>query len=193
MDKVLLARWETTTFVAALRHDGLTAPMVLDGPINGEWFLAYVEQVLCPTLKAGDIAVVDNLGSHRNAKIRHAIEARDATLMFLPRYSPDLNRIEMAFSKLKPPLRKAAERSTEALWNRIGQLTELFTPVDCVNYFKVAGYGATGADSALAPVPAPWRRQARPWFAGRSYPAHVLRRRRRYAGSAGSHGDYPRR
>ena len=143
MDKVPLARWETTTFVAALRHDGLTAPMVLDGPINGEWFLAYVEQVLCPTLKPGDIVVVDNLGSHRNAKIREAIEACGASLVFLPKYSPDLNPIEMAFSKLKALLRKAAERSTEALWNRIGQLIDAFTPNDCANYFKAAGYGAS--------------------------------------------------
>lgn len=143
MDKVPLARWETTTFVAALRHDSLTAPMVLDGPINGEWFLAYVEQVLCPTLRPGDLVVVDNLGSHRNTRIRQAIEACEASLIFLPKYSPDLNPIEMAFSKLKAMLRKAAERSTEALWNRIGQLIDAFTPDECANYFKAAGYGAT--------------------------------------------------
>ena len=142
LDKVPLARWETTTFVAALRWNGLTAPMVLDGPINGEWFLAYVEQVLCPTLEPGDIVILDWLGSHRSPKIREAIEACGASLSYLPKYSPDLNPIEMAFSKLKALLRKAAERSTEALWSRIGQLLDAFTPNDCANYFKAAGYGA---------------------------------------------------
>ena len=140
LDKVPLARWETTTFLAALRYDGLTAPMVLDGPIDGAWFLAYVEQVLCPTLQAGDIVIIDNLGSHRSSKIREAIEAKHASLLYLPKYSPDLNPIEMAFSKLKALLRKAAERSTEALWNRIGQILDDFTPQDCANYFKAAGY-----------------------------------------------------
>lgn len=143
MDKVPLARWETTTFVAALRCDGLTAPMVLEGPINGEWFLAYVEQVLCPTLKPGDVVVVDNLGSHRNPRIRLAIEACGASLVFLPKYSPDLNPIEMAFSELKALLRKAAERSTEALWNRIGLIIDGFTPDECANSFTAAGYGPT--------------------------------------------------
>lgn len=142
LDKVPLARWETTTFVAALRCDGLTAPMVLDGPINGEWFFAYVEQVLCPTLRPGDIVILDWLGSHRSPRIRQAIEACGASLSYLPKYSPDLNPIEMAFSKLKALLRKAAERSTEALWNRIGLLLDAFTPQDCANYFKAAGYGA---------------------------------------------------
>ncbi len=99
--------------------------------------------MLCPTLQPGDIVVVDNLGSHRNAKIREAIEACFASLICLPKYSPDLNPIEMAFSKLKALLRKAAERSTEALWNRIGQLIDAFTPQDCTNYFKAAGYGPT--------------------------------------------------
>ena len=142
LDKVPLARWQTTTFVAALRCDGLTAPMVLDGPIDREWFTAYVEQVLCPTLKAGDIVAVDNLGSHRNDKVRQAIEACGASLVFLPKYSPDLNPIEMAFAKLKALLRKAAERSTSALWDRIGRVLDAFTPQECANYFKAAGYGA---------------------------------------------------
>ena len=142
IDKVPLARWETTTFVAALRHDRLTAPMVLDGPINGEWFLAYVEQVLVPTLKPGDIVALDNLGSHRSHRIRELIEACGATLLYLPKYSPELNPIEMAFAKLKSGLRKAAERSTEALWNRIGQLCDTYTPQECANYFRAAGYGA---------------------------------------------------
>jgi transposase len=140
LDKVPLACWETTTFLAALRHDGLTAPMVLDGPINGAGFLAYVEQVLSPTLKPGDIVVIDNLGSHRSPTIRELIEARGARLVYLPKYSPDLNPIEMAFAKLKGLLRKAAERSTEALWHRIGQLLGDFTPEECANYFRAAGY-----------------------------------------------------
>jgi transposase len=142
LDKVPLARWETTTFVAGLRHDRLTAPMVLHGPINGAAFLAYVEQVLGPALEPGDIVVIDNLGSHRSFKIRELIENRGASLVYLPKYSPDLNPIEMAFAKLKARLRKAAERSTAALWNRIGQLLADFTPQECANYFKAAGYAA---------------------------------------------------
>jgi transposase len=140
VDKVPLARWQTTTFVAALRHDGLTAPMVLDRPIDGDWFLAYVQQVLCPSLRRGDIIVMDNLGSHRSPKIEEAIKARRARLLYLPKYSPDLNPIEMAFAKLKAHLRKAAERSTDALWTRIGQSLDSFTPDECANYFKAAGY-----------------------------------------------------
>jgi transposase len=128
IDKVTLARWETTTLVAALRHDGLTAPMVLDGPINGEWFLAYVEQVLVPMLKPGDLVVMDNLGSHRSHGVRELIAACGASFLYLPKYSPELNPIEMAFAKLKGGLHKAAERTTEALWNRIGQLCDTFTP-----------------------------------------------------------------
>lgn len=143
LGKLPLARWTTTTFVAALRHDGLTAPMVLDGPINGEWFRAYVEQVLCPTLRAGDIVVLDNLGSHKSPKVREAIEAMGASLLYLPAYSPDLNPIEMAFSKLKALLRKAAERSVDALWDRIGQLIDEFSPTECANFFKAAGYAPT--------------------------------------------------
>jgi transposase len=140
LDKVPLARWRTTTFLAGLRLEGLTAPMVLDGPIDGDWFLAYVEQVLAPTLKRGDIVVVDNLGSHKNPKVRQAIKAANARLLFLPKYSPDLNPIEMAFAKLKARLRKAAERSTDALWSRIGEVLDDFSPNECANYFKAAGY-----------------------------------------------------
>jgi transposase len=143
LGKVPLARWATTTFVAALRYDGLTAPMVLDGPINGAWFRAYVEQVLAPTLKAGDIVIIDNLGSHKSPHIRQAIEAKGATLLYLPPYSPDLNPIEMAFSKLKAHLRKAAERSVDALWDRIGLLIDEFSPAECANFFKAAGYAPT--------------------------------------------------
>jgi len=138
--KIPLARWQTTTFLAALRCDGMTAPMVLDGPIDGEWFLAYVEQILCPSLKANDVVILDNLGSHKSDKIRLAIEARGASLLYLPKYSPDLNPIENAFAKLKAGLRRAAERSTEALWNRIGSIIGTYTPRECANYFRAAGY-----------------------------------------------------
>ena len=132
--------WKTTTFVAGLRLSGLTAPMVLDGPINSLWFQAYVDQVLAPTLSPGDIVVMDNLGSHKGAGVRGAIEAVGATLLYLPPYSPDFNPIEKAFSKLKALLRKAAERSVDALWNRIGALLEEFTPNECANFFAAAGY-----------------------------------------------------
>jgi transposase len=138
--KVPMARWQTTTFLAALRIDRMTAAMVLDGPIDGEWFLAYVEQVLCPTLVAGDIVILDNLGSHRSDKVRQAIEARGATLLYLPKYSPDLNPIENAFAKLKAALRRAAARSTEALWTCIGHIIGSYTPRECANYFRAAGY-----------------------------------------------------
>ena len=143
LGKVPLARWNTTTFIAALRQDQLTAPMVLDRAINGEWFRAYVEQVLVPTLKPGDIVVMDNLGSHKSEAVRKAIEAVGARRVLLPSYSPDLNPIEMAFSKLKAHLRKAAERSVDALWNRIGQILDDYTPQECANYFKAAGYAST--------------------------------------------------
>lgn len=143
VDKIPLARWHTTTFLAALRYDRMAAPMVLDGPIDGTWFLAYVEQVLCPTLAAGDIVVLDNLGSHRSDKIRQAIEAAGASLLYLPKYSPDLNPIENAFAKLKAGLRRAKARSTQALWTHIGHLIDDFTPDECTNYFKAAGYGSS--------------------------------------------------
>jgi transposase len=132
--------WKTTTFIAGLRQSGLTAPMVLDGPINGVWFQAYVDRVLVPTLSPGDIVVMDNLGSHKGAGVRKAIEAAGATLLYLPPYSPDFNPIEKAFSKLKALLRKAAERNVDALWNRIGALLEQFTPKECANFFAAAGY-----------------------------------------------------
>jgi transposase len=138
--KVPHGHWKTTTFVAGLRHDGLTAPFVLDGPINGECFKAYVENVLVPALSEGDIVLIDNLGSHKSPKIKNAIAAAGAELRFLPRYSPDLNPIEMAFSKLKTLLRKASERTVEALWNRIGELLSHFPRQECQNYFQAAGY-----------------------------------------------------
>ena len=141
--KVPFGRWRTTTVVAALRCDQIIAPMVLDRPIDGLWFLAYVEQVLVPELRPGDIVVMDNLGSHKSPKIEAAIQAAGAHLRYLPAYSPDLNPIEMAFSKLKAGLRKAAERAVEPLWARIGQLLDDFSPDECSNFFKAAGYGST--------------------------------------------------
>ena len=135
-----LTHWKTLTFLAALRQDSVTAPFVLDGPINGEWFRAYVEQVLVPTLRPGDIVVMDNLGSHKGEDVRKMIEAAGATLSFLPPYSPDLNPIEMMFAKLKALLRKADERSVTSLWKRIGKLLNHFPPNECANYLKAAGY-----------------------------------------------------
>jgi len=132
--------WKITTFTAGLRAGGLTAPMVLDGPMTGEWFKAYVTQVLSPALKPGDIVVRDNLSAHKSDDIRGAIEAAGAELRYLPPYSPDLNPIEQAFSKLKAHLRKHKERSIESLWNRIGALLSCFTPVECQNFFHHAGY-----------------------------------------------------
>ncbi len=132
--------WKTTTFIAGLRLTGLTAPMVLDGPINGVWFQAYVDQVLVPTLAPGDIVVMDNLGSHKGVGVRKAIEAAGATLLYLPPYSPDFNPIEKAFSKLKALLRKAAERTVDGLWNKIGQLLSDFKPTECANFFAASGY-----------------------------------------------------
>jgi len=119
-----------------LRHDRITAPFVLDGPINGESFKAYVEQMLVPTLKAGDIVIMDNLGSHKSAEIRKMIRAAGARLMFLPPYSPDLNPIEQVFAKLKALLRKAEERTVEAVWRRIGKLLACFPPNECANYLQ---------------------------------------------------------
>ena len=134
--------WKTTTFVAGLRLTGMMATMVLDGPINLEAFQAYVDQVLVPELRPGDIVIMDNLSSHKGSAIRQAIEAADASLLFLPPYSPDFNPIENAFAKLKALLRGAAERTVEALWTTIGSLIDRFTPEECVNYFAAAGYDA---------------------------------------------------
>lgn len=134
--------WKTTTFVGALRLNGMTAPMVLDGPMNGAWFLAYVEQVLAPTLKPGDIVIMDNLAAHKSAPVRNAIEAAGARLLFLPPYSPDLNPIENAFSKLKALLRKAAARSIDQLWDAIARIIQTYSPRECANYFAAAGYDA---------------------------------------------------
>lgn len=134
--------WKTLTFIAALRCDRLDAPLVIDGPINGESFAAYVEQVLVPTLKEGDIVVLDNLGSHKGAAVRLMIRAVGARVFFLPPYSPDLNPIEQVFAKLKTLLRKAAERTITATWQRIGQLLDAFTPQECANYLRNSGYAS---------------------------------------------------
>ena len=131
------------TFVAALRHDRIEAPFVLDGPINGECFKTYVEKVLVPTLAAGDLVMMDNLGSHKGKAIRRAIRAAGAKLFFLPKYSPDLNPIEQVFAKLKHLLRKAAARTVESVIAAIGQLLGTYTPQECTNYFTNAGYGQT--------------------------------------------------
>lgn len=130
------------TFIAALRIDRIDAPCVFDGPINGVSFLAYVEQVLVPTLKPGDIVVIDNLGSHKSKRVRAAIRAAGARLFFLPPYSPDLNPIEQVFSKLKSMLRKAQERTVDDLWRRIGALMPAFPPNECANYFRNSGYAS---------------------------------------------------
>lgn len=132
--------WKTSTFVAGLRRTGLTAPLVVDGAINGDIFRAYVEQVLAPALKRGDIVILDNLSSHKVAGVRQAIEATGATLVYLPPYSPDLNPIEHAFAKLKALLRKLAARTVTSLWAALGDLLDRFTPQECANYFASAGY-----------------------------------------------------
>ena len=132
--------WKTTTFVAGLRLTGLVAPMVLDGPINRNAFQAYVDQVLVPALSPGDVVVMDNLGSHKGPAVRRAIEAAGATLLYLPPYSPDFNPIENAFAKLKALLRKAAERTIDALCTTIGRLLDALTPTECANYFRAASY-----------------------------------------------------
>ena len=134
--------WKTTTFIGGLRLSVMTAPMVLDGPMTAAWFLAYVEQVLVPTLTPGDIVILDNLAAHKSAAARDAIEATGARMLFLPPYSPDLNPIENAFSKLKAQLRKAAARTLEQLWNAIAQAIDAFTPNECANYFAAAEYDA---------------------------------------------------
>ena len=135
-------RWKTLTFLAALRHDRIEAPCVIDGPINGTIFRAWVEQFLIPTLRPGDVVVLDNLGSHKGAAVRRAIRAAGAHLLFLPPYSPDLNPIELMFAKLKTLLRKADERSQAAVTERLGMILDQFTPDECSNYLHHAGYGS---------------------------------------------------
>ena len=135
--------WKTVTFIAGLRHDKMVAPFVIEGAMNGETFLAYIEQFLAPTLKPGDIVVMDNVSTHKVNGVAEAIQAVGATLSYLPQYSPDLNPIEQAFSKLKTLLRKAAERTVPALRRRVGKLLASFTPADCMNFLLHSGYGST--------------------------------------------------
>lgn len=134
--------WKTTTFTAGLRLGGIAAPMVLDGPMNGDAFLAYIRQVLIPELTPGDVVIMDNLPAHKVAGVREAIETAGANLIYLPPYSPDFNPIEMAFSKLKAYLRAAAARTIPDLWQAIADAIKQFKPDECRNYFKAAGYDA---------------------------------------------------
>ena len=133
--------WKTTTFLAGLRHDGLVAPLVLDGPINGCAFLAWTQQFLVPQLRPGDLVIADRLGSHKSAAAREAIEACGAELILLPSYSHDLNPIEQVFAKLKALLRKAAPRTRERLWQTIGDNISMFSPAECLSYLRHCGYG----------------------------------------------------
>ena len=136
-------KWETLTFVAALRCDRLDAPCVFDGAMNGDRFRAYVEHLLVPTLRDGDIVIMDNLGSHKSQPVRRMIRAAGAKLFFLPKYSPDLQPIEQVFAKLKHSLRKAQARTVDTLWQAIGARLNDFTPEECANYLKNSGYAAT--------------------------------------------------
>ena len=145
--KVPHGHWKTTTFLAALRSTGLTAPLVIDGPVNGDIFLAYVEQHLVPTLKAGDIVIMDNLSSHKRAGVREAIESVGASLVYLPPYSPDFNPIELLFSKFKWLLRSVADRTIEALWQTCGKLLDEFSEPECRNYFRHCGYATPNPDA----------------------------------------------
>jgi transposase len=140
--KVPHGHWKMTTFVAGLRQSGMTAPFVVDAPMNGEIFLTYLEQCLVPTLSPGEIVSMDNLPAHKVAGVRELIEATGAVLWMLPAYSPDLNPIEQSFAKLKAHLRRAGERSIPALWDQIGTILQTFTPEECRNYFKHVGYGS---------------------------------------------------
>jgi len=140
VDKTPHGHWKTTTFLAALRHDGLTAPLVVDGAINGAIFLAYVRQHLVPTLRPGDIVIMDNLSAHKIAGVREAIEGVGARLVYLPPYSPDLNPIEQVFAKLRRLLQTARERTVSALWRRIGTVLDNFPPHECTNYLHHCGY-----------------------------------------------------
>jgi transposase len=138
--KVPHGRWKTMTFLAALRHDRIDAPWYIEGPINGESFRTYVEKVLVPTLRPGDIVIMDNLGSHKSRAVRQFIRSVGAKLFFLPKYSPDLNPIEQVFAKLKHLLRKAAARTVDTVCSAIGEVLDAFTPQECANYIKNSGY-----------------------------------------------------
>ena len=141
--RVPWGHWKTVTFVAALRHDGIVAPFVIDRPMNAVIFVEYVRQCLVPTLLPGDIVSMDNLSVHKVEQVRQLIEAAGAELRYLPSYSPDFNPIEQAFAKLKAHLRKARERSIPALYDRIGTTLDLYTPQECQNYFANSGYAST--------------------------------------------------
>jgi transposase len=140
--KAPFGHWGTQTFIAALRHDGLTAPWVIDTPMNRQIFEAWVESQLAPTLKRGDMVILDNLPSHKSEKAAEILKQRGAWFLFLPSYSPDLNPIEMAFSKLKAHLRKAKARTIDDLWQAVGSICDLYSPDECRNYLKEAGYVA---------------------------------------------------
>lgn len=134
--------WKTLTFIAALRHDRIDAPWVIDGPINGAIFLVYIEKVLAPILRPGDIVVLDNLGSHKSKAARAAVRDRGAHMIFLPPYSPDLNPIEQVFAKLKHLMRNAQPRTVEATWRKAAEVISLFSPTECANYLINSGYGS---------------------------------------------------
>jgi transposase len=140
VDTAPQGHWNTSTFIAGLREDGLTAPCVFSGAVNGEMFLAYVEQVLVPTLAKGDIVIMDNLPAHKVHGVREAIEAAGASLLYLPPYSPDLNPIEQAFAKLKSLLRARALRTIDALWKALGDIVGCFTQTECANFIRHSGY-----------------------------------------------------
>jgi transposase len=140
--RVPLGHWKTLTFIGALRHDRIDVPWMIDGPINGDIFTAYVKEVLAPTLAKGDIVILDNLGSHKGKAARKAIRAVGAHLIFLPAYSPDLNPIEQVFVKLKHLMRKAEPRTIEATWRKVGDLLDLFDPTECANYLRKSGYAS---------------------------------------------------
>lgn len=140
--RVPRGHWRTLTFIAALRHDRIDAPWVIDGPINGDIFTVYIQQVLVPTLAKGDVVILDNLGSHKGKAAQQAIRKAGAHLIFLPAYSPDLNPIEQVFAKLKHLMRDASPRTIEDAWRKAGQIIDLFTPQECSSYLKNAGYAS---------------------------------------------------
>ncbi len=142
IDHAPFGHWNTQTFIAGLRHDGLTAPWVIDGAINRKGFETYVETQLVPTLKPGEVVILDNLSSHKSIKAEELLKSVGAWFLFLPQYSPDLNPIEMAFAKLKALIRKAAARTYDDLWRAVGEVCDLFTEDECQNFFNAAGYGA---------------------------------------------------
>lgn len=140
VSRIPWGHWKTVTFVAGLRLNGFTAPFVIDCAMNGAIFVEYLEQCLVPSLRPGDVVIIDNLPAHKRDQVRHVIEAAGASLIYLPPYSPDLNPIEMAFAKLKELLRQAQARTVDALWELIGRTLNLFTPEECANYVRHCGY-----------------------------------------------------